>query len=57
MKILKYKGIFFDEYTEDELGTWAEMCDKHVEQYRDILKNELSSASLPAKDSGLWVLR
>lgn len=28
METLIYKGIEFDEFTTDEYGTWATMCDK-----------------------------
>lgn len=45
MKLLKYKGIFFDEFTEDEFGTWAEMCYQCAGNYRSKVNDELDRGS------------
>ena len=40
MKVLIYKGIEFDEFTQNEDGTyWAEMCQECVEKYWDKIKD------------------
>jgi len=42
VKLLKYKGIIFDDWAENEDGSiWAEMCAECAEQYKNILTNEL----------------
>lgn len=40
MKVLVYKGIVFDEYTQNEDGTyWAEICQKCVEKHWDLVSD------------------
>ena len=40
MKVLKYKGIIFDEYTQNEDGTyWAEICQGCVEKHWELVKD------------------
>lgn len=39
-KMLKYKGILFDDYATDEYGTWSSMCKKCQEKYKNILSNK-----------------
>lgn len=42
MKILNYKGIEFDEFTENEDGTyWAEICQECVEKHWETVKNDI----------------
>ncbi len=36
-KMLKYKGIVFDDFTQDEYGTWATMCEKCADKYESVL--------------------
>ena len=53
MELLVYKGIRFDHWEKetDDNGNevcWAEMCDEHAEQYREILKDELSDGGMSA---------
>jgi hypothetical protein len=44
-KLLSYKGILFDDWCDEiidgERRIWAEMCEDHAKQYKDILTNEL----------------
>jgi hypothetical protein len=40
-QLLKYKNILFDEWVEDEYGTWATMCATCLEKYKDRLDLEL----------------
>lgn len=49
--LLKYKGLLFDEWEEetDDDGNkyyWSEMCDKHGEQYKELLIDELSDGGM-----------
>lgn len=39
--LLVYKNIIFDDFTVDENGIWAELCDNHAQEYKSILSNEL----------------
>ena len=42
VKLLSYKGILFDDYAENEDGTfWAEMCHEHASKFADKIANEL----------------
>ena len=40
MKVLKYKGILFDDYEQNEDGNyWAEICQECVEKYWDLIND------------------
>lgn len=39
-KILKYKGITFDDFTEDEYGIWSQMCKKCQAKYADRISDD-----------------
>lgn len=42
MKLLKYKGIIFDEFVENEDGHyWAEICVECVEKYYDLIIDDI----------------
>ena len=42
MKVLKYKGIVFDDFDENDDGTyWAEICQECVEKYWDKVKDDI----------------
>lgn len=42
MKLLKYKGIVFDEWVDDEeTGLWAEMCQGCAERHHDKVAAEI----------------
>lgn len=42
MKILKYKGIAFDDYAQNEDGTfWAEICQECVKKHYDTISAEI----------------
>ena len=46
MKILKYKGIVFDDWAEDQeegkiVGYWAEICQECVEKYKDLISDDI----------------
>lgn len=44
MKLLKYKGILFDDWEEEPDGSiWAEICSECAEKYKDVLTNELDN--------------
>ena len=42
MKLLKYKGLIFDDYAQNEDGTyWAEICEKCVKKYWEKIKDDI----------------
>lgn len=43
MGLLKYKGIYFDEWTKDEYGVWGEICADCQKKHKDTLDSELNS--------------
>ena len=46
MKTIKYKGIVFDDYTQNDDGTyWAEMCCKCAEKYHDLISNDIDDGT------------
>jgi hypothetical protein len=40
---LCYKGILFDEWSEDDHGLWATICPICLGLYFDLVKNDLES--------------
>ena len=40
---LKYKGVLFDEWVEDEYGIWVTICPECVDEYIDDFFDELES--------------
>lgn len=46
MKTIKYKGIVFDDYTQNDDGTyWAEMCCKCAEKYYALINNDIDDGT------------
>ena len=43
-KVLKYKGIIFDEWTKDENRYWAMICPNCLKQYEDRIDLEIDSS-------------
>lgn len=44
MKLLKYKGITFDDWTEDEYGIHAQICKQCLDKFSSVLDFELDSS-------------
>ena len=40
-KLLKYRGILFDDWTDDFCDYWAEICAECAEKYDNLINNEL----------------
>lgn len=45
MRILRYKGIAFDEWTKDEFGVWAEICQECAEKHWDSIKDVIDEGT------------
>ena len=43
-RLLKYKNILFDEWTEDEHSIWANMCANCKKKYKDRLNLEIDNS-------------
>lgn len=50
MILLNYKGILFDDWSEEEIegktNIWAEMCEEHALKYKKRLKQELDDGGV-----------
>ncbi len=54
MKHLKYKGIIFDCYEQDEDGHyWSEICADCVEKYRDLIIDDIDDGGVACGACGV----
>lgn len=46
MKLLRYKGVIvFDDWTQDEHGTWCEICEECAQRFDSVFTSELDDVA------------
>lgn len=48
MKVLRYKGIIFDDWARDNHGLWAEMCAECAAKYEKTVADDLDDGTAAA---------
>ena len=54
MKVLKYKGITFDDFAQNDCGTYyAEICERCVKKHHDRICHDISEGGCPGSICGV----